>query len=329
MFFKMSRFQFFSTLLLLLIGIVHAVKNGAFPSEVMGALVVNVSNIDALFRGFKTHFTQAFSGVKPAWQQIATKVTSTTASEDYGFLGSFPQLREWIGDRHVKNLQAFGYTLTNKKFESSVGVSRDCIEDDRYGVFGSVFQDMGHAAATHPDSLVIPLLAAGKSSLCYDGQYFFDTDHPVAGGVKSNWGGGTGKAWYLLDVSRPLKPLIFQVRRDYDLRQMTRPDDEQVFMRDEFRYGVDARCAAGFGLWQMAYGSQQELNEASFEAACVAMATQTDDEGRPLGIRGNLLVVSPSMELAALKLLKSKIVAGGADNPYYGRAEIMVSPWLP
>lgn len=328
MFFKPSRLQVVAGACLSLLTIAQAIAGNGFQPEVMGALIVNAVNIEAIYNGFKSLFKNAFAGAPSGWNKVATIVPSTSKQENYGWLGSFPQLREWIGDRQCKSLQAFGYTIHNKKFESSIGIPRDDIEDDSYGVFGNMFAEMGYAASTHPDSLVFPLLAMGNSTVCYDGQFFFDTDHPVGLGVVSNWAGGSGTGWYFLETSRPIKPLIFQRRRDYDLRSMTQMDDESVFMRDEFRYGVDARVNAGYGLWQMAYGSKQPLNEANFEAACIALASMKDDEGRPLGIRGNLLVVPPSLELSARKLLAAKTLANGADNPYFGRAEILVTPWL-
>jgi phage major head subunit gpT-like protein len=328
MLFKTSRLQIAGMCALMLIGAAQAIAGEAFAPEVLGALVINASNLSTIYQGFKTAFKGAFGKVTPDWNKIATLTPSTTKTENYGWIGSWPQLREWIGDRQVKSLQAFGYSIVNKKFEASVGVPRDDIEDDTYGVFSMQFEEMGYAAATHPDALVFPALAAGNTSFCYDGQYFFDTDHPVGSGTVSKWGGGAGTAWYLLETRRPLKPLIFQKRRDYDMKAMTAGDDEAVFMRDEYRYGVDARCNVGYGLWQMAYGSKQTLDEAGFEASCIALATMKDDEGRPLGIKGNLLVVPPSLELKALKLVKSEKLASGADNPYYGRAEVLVSPYL-
>ena len=36
---------------------------------------------------------------------------------------------------------------------------------------------------------------------------------------------------------------------------MTKETDENVFMRDEYLYGVNARDGVGYGFWQMAYGS--------------------------------------------------------------------------
>lgn len=294
----------------------------------LGGLIVNKENLNTVYTGFKTAFNQAFAGVAPMWGQIATLVPSTAKTEDYAWLGQFPRLREWIGDRHIKNLSVSGYQLKNKKFESSVGVPVDDIEDDTYGVLTPLFSEMGYAAATHPDELVFALLAAGHTTECYDGQYFFDTDHPVGEGTVSNSLGGAGTPWFLLDTSRPLKPLIFQRRRDYTLKAMTAEEDEAKFMRDEYRYGVDARCNVGFGFWQMAVRSAQTLDETNYGNARTALMSMKSDEGRPLGVKPSLLVVPPSLEAAALKLIQAERNASGADNIYRNTAQVVVCPWL-
>lgn len=291
-------------------------------------MLINRENLNAMYNGFKTAFVKAFGGVQPLWSQVATLVPSTSKVENYGWLGEFPRLREWVGDRQVKSIAASGYQVTNKKFESSIGVPRDDIEDDSYGVFAPLFQEMGYAAATHPDELVFALLAAGFTTTCYDGQYFFDVDHPVGSGVVSNHGGGSGTPWFLLDTSRPLKPLIFQKRRDYDLKAMTDAQDEAVFMRDEYRYGVDARGNVGYGFWQMAFGSKVTLDATGYAAARSAMMAFKSDEGRPLGIKPNLLIVPPSLEAAAFAVVQAEKLANGQDNPYYNTAKVLVVPWL-
>ena len=61
--------------------------------------------------------------------------------------------------------------------------------------------------------------------------------------------------WFLLCTKRPVKPFIFQSRRKPQLVAKDRPNDDNVFWEKEFVYGVDARCNAGYGLWQLAYGS--------------------------------------------------------------------------
>ena len=144
----------------------------------------------------------------------------------------------------------------------------------------------------------------------------------------SNDGGGAGTGWYLLDCSRMIKPIIFQRRRDYDLRRMDMRDDEHVFMRDQYRYGVDARVNAGYGLWQLAYGSKQALSAANYEAARVAIMGVMGDEDRPMGCMPTHLVVPPALEHEGLELLNAERLANGSTNVYRGTAKLIVSPWL-
>jgi len=322
---------------LALVGISAAIAGSAHPSVVMAdasitfaalGMVINRENLNAMYNGFKTAFKAAFAGVTPDWNKIATLVPSTAKVENYGWLAEFPRLREWVGDRQVKGIAASGYQIVNKKFEASVGIPRDDIDDDSYGVMTPLFQEMGYAASTHPDELVFALLAAGFDTKCFDGQYFFDTDHPVGDGVVSNHGGGSGTPWFLLDTSRPLKPVIFQKRRDYELKAMTDAQDEAVFMRDEYRYGVDARCNVGYGFWQMAFGSKVALDETGYAAARTAMMNFKSDTGRPLGIKPTLLVVPSTLEAAALKLVQAENNAAGATNIYRNSAQVLVVPWL-
>lgn len=296
-------------------------------------MIINRANLSAIFTAIKTSFNKGLKDTTPLWSKVATLVPSTTSTTTYAWLGQFPRMREWLGDRQLKSLALHDYSVKNKKFESSVAISRDDIEDDTYGVYTPLFEEMGYAAKTHPDELVYTLLAAGFNSLCYDGQNFFDTDHPVGNednGIESvsNMQAGGGKAWFLLDVNRPIKPIIFQRRRDYAIKAMTKDDDESVFMRDEYRYGVDARANAGFGLWQLAYGSKATLDEANFKAARTAMKSLKSDEGRPLNVMPKLLVVGPSHESAAEALIKARELEGGGTNTLYNAVDILVVPWL-
>src|SRR5690606_29970273 len=106
------------------------------------------------------------------------------------------------------------------------------------------------------------------------------------------------------------------------------PTDERVFDQKEFRYGVDMRCNAGYGLWQLAYASKQTLNAANYAAARAAMMAMTGDGGRPLRIRPTLLVVPPSLESAALAVLKAERDAAGATNVYQNTAQWHVEQLL-
>jgi phage major head subunit gpT-like protein len=52
------------------------------------------------------------------------------------------------------------------------------------------------------------------------------------------------------------------------------------------------------------------------------------DENRPLGVKPSLLVVGPTLEGAARKLLMNELAANGESNEWKGTADLLVSPWL-
>lgn len=286
------------------------------------------ANILALQVGFNTTFNNAFSEAQSDYDKIAMTTNSTHAAETYGWMGKTTAFREWLGDRVIQNLAASDYTIKNKKFENTIGVDRDDIEDDSFGVYTPMIAQLGNDAKTHPDTLIFDLLKNGFVNTCYDGQYFFDTDHPVGSGTVSNSGGGTGTPWFLLDTSKPIRPFIFQKRRDYKFVAVDKLDNESVFKTDKFIYGVDARVNAGYGLWQMAYGSKQALDEANLAAAIAAMRSLKGDNGRALNVNPTLLVVPPNLQLAASKLLAAESNASGATNVLRGTAQLLVASWL-
>jgi phage major head subunit gpT-like protein len=310
--------------------------------------VITPSVLDAIFQSFSFVFNDALKGVEPTWSRVAMDVPSAASAENYGFLGQMPRMREWIGDRVVNSLDSFGYQIKNRTFESTIAIKREQIEDDVYGLFKPLFAEMGRSVALFPDELVYSLLAAGFATKCYDGQNFFDADHPVkdANGnptFTSNVATGAGPAWFLMDTTRAIKPLIFQKRRPFDFVAKTDPrTSDRVFNANEYVYGTDGRCNAGFGLWQLAYASQAALTRTSFRAARQAMINFKADFGRPLGIKPNVLVCGPSLEQTARDLLLSDFLpvdgvpgeaalasgAGVIANTDKNAVEIFMTPWL-
>lgn len=299
------------------------------------AVTISPALLDALFKGYRAEYQRAFNAAQQttSWQKIATLVPSTTAGNIYPWLGQFPALREWIGARVIKAMAAKGYTIENKLYEGTVTVPRTAVEDDQAGVFLPMFSEMGRAAAYHPESLVFELLKAGTSTECYDGQNFFDTEHPVYANVDGTGDVTTvsnldvpasdpGPMWFLLDTSRAIKPIIFQERTKPELTSKTDPaNSDHVFNHDEYVHGVRYRCNAGFGFWQMAYASRQPLTGEFYGKARAAMQGFTADGGRPLKIKPTLLVVPPALEAQARKLLV-KDENGG--NEWAGTAELFV-----
>ena len=287
-----------------------------------------------MFKGFQSVYTDAHLAAPKYADQVAMKVGSSGRDETYGWMGQFPMMREWLGPRVVNNLKASSFTIVNRSFESTIAVKRNDISDDRLGVFKPMFQQMGHLAAQHPEERVFGTLRDGFLNKCHDGEFFFDTDRPtldVAGApaTYSNMQTGAGPAWFLLDTSQGIKPLVWQEREPYTFETVDQGEDIHVFSNDEFLFGIRARVNAGDGLPQLAFGSKAALTPANYAAARAAMMGFRSDQGRILGIRPTALVVPPALESGALSLLNTEIAVGGASsNPWKGTASLIITPFV-
>ena len=299
-------------------------------------MLINKNTLAALFVNILTTFNMAFNDTKVVWNKIAMRVPSTTAQNDYAWLSRFPKMRRWVGDKHIKNLKGHRYVIPNADFEASIEVPRNDIEDDNLGMVAIQAQSAAKSAKEWPDDLVFDAVNKGTTELCFDGQNFFDTDHPVGDTTVSNklsnaltistlaaamasYGAAAtlmkgykdeegqplgckpnillvgptlgdvakvlmttdrledGKpnpykgqcevvedarissatAWYLLDMSHPVKPFIFQERKAPTFVEQTNMDSDDVFNRGVYKFGVEARGEAGYGFWQMAVQGNQ------------------------------------------------------------------------
>lgn len=108
---------------------------------------------------------------------ISALFTSNQESETYNWLGMVPAMREWIGGRNAKGFRENGLTIKNKKFEATLEVLVDEIRRDKTGQVMTRVRELADRTNSHWASLLSTLIVNGASSLCYDGQYFFDTDH--------------------------------------------------------------------------------------------------------------------------------------------------------
>jgi phage major head subunit gpT-like protein len=118
--------------------------------------------------------------------RISQLFSSDQESETYAWLGQVPQLREWVGGRQAKGLSEFEYTIRNRKYESTLEILRDWLERDKTGQLMMRIREQAARANAHWAKLLSDLIIAGESTACYDGQYFFDTDHAESGASQSN-----------------------------------------------------------------------------------------------------------------------------------------------
>ena len=294
--------------------------------------VLTAEKLDAARRGFKTAFQLGLTSTAAIYQSLATVINSDAPEELYGWLGSIPKMREWIGARHIHGLTEKAYSIKNRKFELTVSVNADDIFYDRLGVYRPRFEMLGNSVALHPDETTMELVTSGASLPCFDGNNFFDTDHPVGkpGAVTSvsNYAAGGSNLWILADLSKPLKPWIYQKVGEPSFVNKEDPkSSDHVFMNDEYVYGADVRGAVGFGFWQMAYGATVALDATNLKAAWQAMSALTDDEGRKLNIKPTHLLVGSSNVFKARELLLSETI-GGSSNTLRNLVQTMELPLL-
>lgn len=129
---------------------------------------------------------QANSGA--AWiDGVSNYFTSDQASESYPWLDQAPALREWVGGRHAKGFTENGIDIANKHFEATIEIALRDLRRDKTGQIQARINELAERGNTHWASLLSTLIVNGETAVCYDGQYFFDTDHAEgSSGSQSN-----------------------------------------------------------------------------------------------------------------------------------------------
>lgn len=123
-----------------------------------------------------------------AWVNgIANLFDSDQSLETYPFLGQVPRYREWLGGRSAKGLRSDAFSILNKHYEATLELSLKDIRRDKTGQIEARMREFVSAQNSHWASLLSTLTLNGATTVCYDGQYFFDTDHSTAdSGTQSN-----------------------------------------------------------------------------------------------------------------------------------------------
>jgi len=129
--------------------------------------------------GIRGEFFNRFEAVETLYEQLSTRIPSTTSAESYKWLGTVPQVREWGSGRLAKGLRSESYSVENLKYEATLEVDRDEISDDQLGQIRIRIAELAQRAATHKDYLIAQLLINGATSgyNSYDGVTFFNAAH--------------------------------------------------------------------------------------------------------------------------------------------------------
>ena len=108
---------------------------------------------------------------------LSNYFTSDQSSEEYAWLGMSPAMREWVGGRNAKGLPESNMTIVNKHYEATLDILVRDLRRDKSGQALIRIAEMARRANAHWASLLSTLIIDAEATACYDGQYFFDTDH--------------------------------------------------------------------------------------------------------------------------------------------------------
>lgn len=118
---------------------------------------------------------------------VSNYFNSDQELESYRWLGMTPVMREWIGGRQAKGFTSNGIDIRNKHFEATIQILKRDLRRDKSGQLRVRVNELADRAMTHWASLLSSLIVSGESVACYDGQFFFDTDHSEgASGTQDN-----------------------------------------------------------------------------------------------------------------------------------------------
>lgn len=139
---------------------------------------VTVGNIALVNTAVVASHERFSAGVKTWWQEIADEVKSTNAKQAYASGERTIKMREWKGGpRQLVGGNRILYEVTNRKFEATLMIDREDLEDDLLGTYDEQIQSFARAQKKWVDYLVRDALLAAKTTVCDDGRPFFANNH--------------------------------------------------------------------------------------------------------------------------------------------------------
>ncbi|HRD33193.1 MAG TPA: Mu-like prophage major head subunit gpT family protein [Rhodocyclaceae bacterium] len=84
-------------------------------------MIINRVSMDAVFTNFRADYEAGILAAKSAKDRIAMTVNSAAKEETYGWLGNSNSLREWVGQKVVRNLVTTGFSIKTVRSKNQLG----------------------------------------------------------------------------------------------------------------------------------------------------------------------------------------------------------------
>lgn len=212
--------------------------------------IANQANLDAARVAFRAAFLAELGKVDDQpLEEMLIEVPSTTAVEEWEWLGDMPGMDEWEGDRILAEQKAFKMRVANKDWSSGLKLHQNQFKDDKLGLFSIVgMPGMAEAAKAHRVEFAAQLMINGfdgaqfpktSNGLAYDGKFFFSTTRATGSNKSTTALDLTGAA---LDEGETL----MESQTSYDGRRKLRLTGTHLIVGPKLRPTADRLMTSDF-----------------------------------------------------------------------------------
>lgn len=143
-------------------------------------MVINKASLEGIETTFRAIAMQSFTDApRINVAAICDDMPITGGKLSLAWIATLGKMREWIGDRQIRDVVAKDFSIIPRHFEHTVGVNRDDIDDDQLNQYGPQIAKMSVGAVRFMDQIVADTLDTNPT--CYDGQPLVDNSHPAYG----------------------------------------------------------------------------------------------------------------------------------------------------
>jgi len=145
-------------------------------------------------------FTAAFQNADVRTDDIVNEVPIAYPSFTLAALADLPMMRDWIGEKQVKNLTVISHTATAQDQELTIKIPRDAVVYDNLGLYSDHITLMGNQARKLKDQRVARIMLNGTAAgpqnqyVGFDGVPVFSAIHSFVEGGATQSNNNTGQA---------------------------------------------------------------------------------------------------------------------------------------
>lgn len=150
-------------------------------------MLVGKTTLDDLLAIVRKEFTDRFSPPEDLTGLLTKRIPMTGKIMKLWGLKAFAKFRKWIGARQRKNLAYKSQVVTNFKYEDTLSLENEAIEDNDLGSLPADVAEMAHAASDlRGESITEILEGSNTENLGYDGLVLGSASHAIGDTTYSN-----------------------------------------------------------------------------------------------------------------------------------------------